>query len=58
MKKEGYLTISEFSEIAEVSRKTLIFYDNIGLFSPEYTAETVTGIIRMSRFTLSSSSIF
>ena len=39
MKKEGYLTISEFSEIAEVSRKTLIFYDNIGLFSPEYTAE-------------------
>jgi len=34
-----YLTISEFSKIAEVSRKALIFYDNIGLFSPEFTAE-------------------
>lgn len=33
-----YLTISEFAEISEISRKALIFYDNIGLFSPEYTA--------------------
>ncbi|MDO4328708.1 MAG: MerR family transcriptional regulator [Lachnospiraceae bacterium] len=42
MKHEGkkrYLTISEFSKISEISRKALIFYDNIGLFSPEYTAE-------------------
>lgn len=37
MKKNNYLTISEFSKIAEVSRKALIFYDNTGLFSPEYT---------------------
>lgn len=36
--KDNYLTISEFSKISEISRKTLIFYDNIGLFSPEYTA--------------------
>ncbi len=41
MQKEKWsnlLKISEFSEIAEVSRKGLIFYDNIGVFSPEYTA--------------------
>lgn len=36
--KDNYLTISEFSKISEISRKALIFYDNIGLFSPEYTA--------------------
>lgn len=39
MKKNHYLTISEFSRISEVSRKALIFYDNAGLFSPEYTGE-------------------
>lgn len=39
MKKNNYLTISEFSKISEVSRKALIFYDNTGLFSPEYTGE-------------------
>lgn len=39
MKKNNYLTISEFSKISEVSRKALIFYDNAGLFSPEYTGE-------------------
>lgn len=39
MKKNRYMTISEFSKIAEVSRKALIFYDNIGIFSPEYTGE-------------------
>ncbi|MDY2997836.1 MAG: MerR family transcriptional regulator [Faecalimonas sp.] len=37
-KKENLLTISEFAEIAEISRKGLIFYDNTGVFSPEYTA--------------------
>lgn len=31
-----YLTISEFSEISNVSRKALIFYDTIGLFSPDF----------------------
>lgn len=39
MGKSNYLTISEFSKISEVSRKALIFYDNAGLFSPEYTGE-------------------
>ena len=34
MKHKDYLMISEFSKICEISRKTLIFYDNIGLFSP------------------------
>ena len=35
--KDNYLSISQFSKIAEVSRKALIFYDNIGLFSPDVT---------------------
>ena len=38
LSKDKHLSISEFSKIAEISRKTLIFYDNIGLFTPEYTA--------------------
>ncbi len=36
--RDGLLKISEFAKIAEVSRKALIFYDNIGVFSPIYTA--------------------
>lgn len=35
MKKHGYLSISEFARISDIPRKTLIFYDDIGLFSPE-----------------------
>lgn len=35
--KENYLSISQFSKISEISRKALIFYDNIGLFCPEFT---------------------
>lgn len=31
--------IIPFSKLSEVSRKALIFYDNTGLFSPEYTGE-------------------
>lgn len=41
MKKEkngSLMTISEFSRISEIKRKALIFYDNIGVFSPKYTA--------------------
>lgn len=34
MRKEHYLSISEFAKISDVSRKTLIFYDKIGLFKP------------------------
>ena len=34
----GYLSISEFAKISEVSRKALIFYDNAGVFSPKYVA--------------------
>lgn len=37
-KEQGFLTISEFSHISEISRKALIFYDKIGVFSPKYTA--------------------
>ena len=36
--RDGLLKISEFAKISEVSRKGLIFYDNMGVFSPEYTA--------------------
>ncbi len=32
------MTISQFSKLAGISRKLLIYYDNSGLFSPEYTA--------------------
>lgn len=39
MRKNDYLTISEFSRISEISRRALIFYDNIGLFSPEHVGE-------------------
>lgn len=34
MRKERYLSISEFAKISDISRKALIFYDNIGLFKP------------------------
>lgn len=34
MRKELYLSISEFSRISDVNRKKLIFYDKIGLFKP------------------------
>ncbi len=37
-KNDNYMTISEFSRISEIKRKALIFYDNIGVFSPKYTA--------------------
>ncbi len=33
-KKEKYLTISEFGKLCGVLRKTLIFYDKEGIFSP------------------------
>lgn len=35
----GYISIGKFSELCGVSRKTLIFYDNIGIFSPAYKNE-------------------
>lgn len=34
MRKEHYLSISEFAKISDVSRKKLIYYDKIGLFKP------------------------
>jgi len=39
MKNEKLLNISEFAAITGTNRQTLIYYDKIGLFSPEYTAE-------------------
>lgn len=36
MNEEKYLSISEFAKLSDVSRKALIYYDRIGLFSPEY----------------------
>ncbi len=29
-----YLSVSEFANMFDVSRQTLIYYDNIGLFKP------------------------
>ena len=34
---KGYMSISEFARISAVCRKTLIWYDNTGLFSPAFT---------------------
>lgn len=34
--KKKYISIGEFSKLCNVPRKTLIFYDNIGVFSPDY----------------------
>ena len=39
MDKHQYMTISDFSRLSGVSRKALIFYDNIGLFRPAHVAE-------------------
>lgn len=35
MENKATLTISEFAKLSGVSRKTLIYYDKIGLFCPE-----------------------
>lgn len=39
MDTSNYLSIGEFAEISGIKRKTLIYYDQIGLLIPEYTAE-------------------
>ncbi len=39
MKIADYFSISEFAELVGLNRKTLIFYDQIGLFSPAHVAE-------------------
>ncbi|MGN0311327.1 MAG: MerR family transcriptional regulator, partial [Lachnospiraceae bacterium] len=39
MKSTQYLKIGEFAKLAGVNKKTLQYYDEIGLLSPEYTAE-------------------
>ena len=36
---EELFKITEFAKIASTSRKTLQYYDEIGLFSPAYVAE-------------------
>lgn len=39
MNSNNYLSISEFAKLSGIKRKTLIYYDQIGLLTPEYTAE-------------------
>lgn len=39
MREEIYMPISAFARISDVSRKALIFYDKIGLFTPAYVNE-------------------
>lgn len=36
MKQKSYMTISEFARLTGIKRANLIFYDNIGLLSPEF----------------------
>ncbi|PZT56220.1 MerR family transcriptional regulator [Paenibacillus silvae] len=39
MHPNDMLSISAFSKLSEVTRKTLIYYDRIGLFKPAYVAD-------------------
>lgn len=39
MNTKEYLSISEFARLSGIVRKTLIYYDEIGLFSPELVKE-------------------
>jgi len=40
MKRETMrLTTSQFAKLHDVNRRTLHYYDNIGLFSPKYKGE-------------------
>ncbi|MBB6022227.1 DNA-binding transcriptional MerR regulator [Paenibacillus sp. JGP012] len=39
MHPNDMLSISAFSKLSEVTRKTLIYYDHIGLFKPAYVAD-------------------
>lgn len=40
MRHDGLYSIGEMSKICNVSKKTLRFYDKIGLISPDYVSET------------------
>jgi len=37
--RDDYLSIGEFAKISGISRKNLIYYDTIGVFSPEITLD-------------------
>lgn len=39
MNTSNFLTISQFADLSGIKRKTLIYYDQIGLLTPKYTAE-------------------
>ena len=39
MNKESFLTTGEFAGLAGVTKHTLFYYDEIGLFSPEIKTE-------------------
>ncbi|HBY3460150.1 TPA: MerR family DNA-binding transcriptional regulator, partial [Clostridioides difficile] len=34
--EKQYFTTGEFAKLCGISKQTLIFYDKIGIFSPEY----------------------
>ena len=38
-KDDSYLSVSQFAKLHEVNKRTLHYYDSIGLFSPEYKGE-------------------
>lgn len=40
MQKINHIPISEFASLTNVSRQTLIYYDKIGLFKPDYKNES------------------
>lgn len=45
MNKDRYLTTGEFAKLAGVTKHTMFYYDEIGLFSPEIKQQTVTDTI-------------
>ncbi|WP_010293372.1 MerR family transcriptional regulator [Clostridium senegalense] len=48
--KDKYFTVSEFAKLCGVQRKTLIFYDKIGIFSPEYRDENNYRLYSLSQY--------
>ena len=40
MQKINHIPISEFASLTNVSRQTLIYYDKIGLFKPDFKNES------------------
>lgn len=45
-KEANYFTAGELAAIFSISKQTLLYYDKIGLLSPEFVSEMVIAIIQ------------